>query len=158
MTDILVGRLETMPKHSRANLGEKNMDIVTLIRVISGVVVCFFAAMVIIRIRRRRTLNIELQDKTQLQWGYIATPVLLYSLAYVLGPVPHGWNGDAGWGGNIAGFIELIAPMMFFPALIAYLIRGWKGDWRGFSRWFFWLGIFFPALAFLTMAYFGSRM
>jgi uncharacterized membrane protein YraQ (UPF0718 family) len=134
------------------------MDIVTLIRVISGVVVCFFAVIVIIRIRRRRAPNIELQGKTQPQWGYIATPVLLYSLAYVLGPVLHGWNGDAGWGDNIADFIGSISPVLFFSALIAYLIRGWKGDWRGFSRWFFWLGIFMPAMAFLAMAYFGSLM
>ena len=35
-------------------------------------------------------------------------------------------------------------PGVFFPALIAYFVRGRKGDWKGFSRWFFWLGLFLP--------------
>lgn len=133
------------------------MDIIILIRVIFWVVVCSFALLVIIRIRRRRAPNFELH-KTQPQWGYIATPLLLYSLAYVLGPVLHGWGGHFGWRDVIAGFIEIIAPLMFLPALIAYLTRGWKGDWRGFSKLFFWLGIFLSALELLAMAVLGSLM
>jgi len=71
-------------------------------------------------------------DKTRVSWGYILVTILLGFLvrAQQIGR------------GDIAGAIGFVVGMMFFPTLIAYLIRGRKGDLRGFSRWFFWLGLF----------------
>ncbi len=80
--------------------------------------------------------------KNHLNWGYISTPIIFYFLVYVL-PT----SGD-----HIAGGIGKWVGSMFLPALIAYCVRGRTGDWRGFSRWFFWLGLFLP-----TLTYYGAH-
>ena|SRR5216684_4395645 len=106
------------------------MDNVTLIRVISGIVVvlAFIAVMVIILIRLRRK---------GASLGYILVPIVVTFVIRLL-PQPL----------DIGGSIGYTAGVMLIPSLVAYLMRGRKGDWRGFSRWFFWLDIFSFLLAF----------
>ena len=77
-------------------------------------------------------------DKTQLRWSgwfYILVPILLS----LLGRAQQIRQGDIG------GAVGQTFGVMFFPFVIAYIIRGRKGDLQGFSRWFFWLGILLAA-------------
>lgn len=40
---------------------------------------------------------------------------------------------------DIGGGLGRMFGLIFFPFLIAYLVKGRKRDLKGFSRWFFWL-------------------
>ena len=80
------------------------------------------------------------ENRTRLRWGYITVPILLSFLAVL----PQVVRLDIG------GAIEWVVGVLFFPALVAYLVRGRKSDWKGFSTWFFWLGILLPALAYFV--------
>ena len=70
---------------------------------------------------------------TPLSWAYVIAGILLVVLPQLL----------------FVRTFELIADgivrsfgMMFFPFLIPYILKGRKGDLRGFSKWFFGLCIF----------------
>jgi hypothetical protein len=41
----------------------------------------------------------------------------------------------------IAACLGTLIGFLFWPAVIAYLVKGRKGDWNGFGRWFFLLAI-----------------
>jgi hypothetical protein len=61
------------------------------------------------------------------------------------------WALGARHRGDVSRFVGAWLGSLVWPALIAYIARGRKGDWRAFSRWFFWLALLIPpALRTLT--------
>ncbi len=48
---------------------------------------------------------------------------------------------------HIGGAFGRTLGILLVPFLIAYLVRGRKGRWDSFARWFFWLGIMAAVLA-----------
>ena len=49
-------------------------------------------------------------------------------------------------GANVAGYMGRFTAHILFPAIIAFIARGRKRDWRGFGRWLFWLVLLMPML------------
>ena len=45
---------------------------------------------------------------------------------------------------DAAGFVGAWVGSLFWPALIAWGVKGRVGDWRAFSRLFFWLALVIP--------------
>jgi hypothetical protein len=71
--------------------------------------------------------------QSKLNWGYMSTSLVLCLITTLpqlrsLHTAPEG----------IGSFMGI----MFWPFVIAFIVRGRKHDWRGFSQWFFWVTLF----------------
>jgi hypothetical protein len=66
------------------------------------------------------------------QWRVWILSVLSISILGLMAEAPRLRSGDIG------GALAQIIFIMLFSFLIAYAVRGRKGNWKSFSRWFFW--------------------
>jgi hypothetical protein len=71
--------------------------------------------------------NASVQVKTKLNWVFIGLAIFLCLLANF----PQMEAGDVGGP----------AASLLLPCLVAFVLRGRKGDWKGFSKWFFWVTV-----------------
>ncbi len=69
------------------------------------------------------------QVKTKLNWTYMGLTILIC----FMDNLPVMQAGDIG-----AGLARMIV-LMLFSFLVAFVLRGRKGEWKSFSKWFFWL-------------------
>jgi hypothetical protein len=48
---------------------------------------------------------------------------------------------------DIGGALGRSLGVLLIPFVVAYLVRGVKGNWDSFARWYFWLVLVFMALS-----------
>ena len=77
------------------------------------------------------SIRASVQVKTKLNWVFMGLTILFC----------FGANLPQMEAGDVGGGLARITAVMLLPFLVAFVLRGRKGDWKGFSKWFFWVTI-----------------